>query len=494
MDDCSPQRPELTRICDSTMNAQAKLNDPVLPALRDITRRHFFGRTASGLGTAALASLLTREANGGETPKVDFPNFPAKAKRVIYLYMSGGPSQFETFDDKPILRKLHGQAMPESLTEGVKLAFLQFEALKCFGTDVGFKKCGQSGQSISNLFPHLQSVADELCVVRTLETDQVNHDPAHTFMNTGFSIAGRPSMGSWLSYGLGSEAEDLPSFVVMRSGPLGQPIPTTAWHNGFLPGKHQGVEFYSSSSPLNYLQSPAGVDQVSQRRSIEAINQLNGLRDDRELDGELATRINQYELAFKMQSSVPDLADFSRETAEVKELYGVGDTPDGSFGGNCLMARRMIERGVRFVQLYHTKWDHHGQVVSGVTSRAKETDQGSAALIKDLRRRGLLDDTLIIWGGEFGRTPMSQGGSGRDHHTKSGVVWFAGGGTRAGTSFGETDDFGFATAIDPFHVHDFHATILHLLGINHKRLTYRYKGFDFRLTGVHGNVVNKIIA
>lgn len=457
------------------------------------TRRHFFGQSAAGIGSAALGSLLARDAMGDQATD-SFPNFAPKAKRVIYLYMSGGPSQFETFDDKPMLRKLHGKPIPKSLTDGVKLAFLQFEALKCFGTDVGFKKCGESGQSVSNLFPHLQSVADEMCVVRTLQTDQVNHDPAHTFMNTGFSIAGRPSMGSWLSYGLGSEAKDLPAFVVMRSGQLGQPIPTTAWHNGFLPGKHQGVEFYSSQSPLNYLQSPPGVSPHGQQGTIEAINRLNAIHQRDAIDPEIATRINQYELAFKMQTSVPDLADFSSETADTKKMYGVGDKPNGSFAANCLMARRMVERGVRFVQLYHTKWDHHGGVVSGVTSRAKETDQGCAALLKDLRQRGLLDDTLVIWGGEFGRTPMSQGGSGRDHHTKSGVVWFAGGGIKKGASYGETDDFGFTAARDPFHVHDFHATVLHLLGINHKRLTYRFKGFDFRLTAVHGNVVKEIVA
>ncbi|MEM0926420.1 MAG: DUF1501 domain-containing protein, partial [Planctomycetota bacterium] len=314
----------------------------------------------------------------------------------------------------------------------------------------------------------------------------------HTFMNTGFSLAGRPSMGSWLSYGLGSEAADLPSFVVMRSGPLGQPIPTTAWHNGFLPGKHQGVEFYGSEEPLNYLNSPPGVLPNSQRATIDSLEQLNRLHHQQTDDPEVLTRINQYELAFQMQTSVPELADFSAESAEVRQLYGVGDRPDGSFGSNCLMARRMAERGVRFIQLYHSGWDHHGNVVPGMKSRTRETDRGCAALIEDLKRRGMLDDTLVIWGGEFGRTPMSQGGTGRDHHTKSGALWMAGGGAKAGMSFGETDDFGFTAAQDPFHVHDFHATVLHLLGINHKRLTYRYKGFDFRLTAVHGHVIRDV--
>lgn len=459
--------------------------------IKDTTRRHFFGSAATGIGTAALGSLL---AGDQAFAAEGFPNHPPKAKRVIYLYMAGGPSQFETFDDKPMLRNLHGKAIPESLTAGVKLAFLQFEALKCFGTDVGFARCGESGQSVSNVFPYLQRVADDLCVVRTLQTDQVNHDPAHTFMNTGFSIAGRPSMGSWLSYGLGSESDDLPSFVVMRSGQLGQPIPTTAWHNGFLPGKHQGVEFYGSESPLNYLKSPAGISNRSQAKTIRSIQALNRIHNENVDDPEIATRINQYELAFKMQTSVPDLASFSTESQETLDQYGVGDKPDGSFGANCLMARRMVERGVRFVQLYHTKWDHHSNVVSGVKSRAKEVDQGCAALLQDLKARGMLEDTLVIWGGEFGRTPMSQGGSGRDHHTKSGALWMAGGGIKAGTSYGETDDFGFTASVDPFHVHDFHATVLHILGINHKRLTYRYKGFDFRLTNVHGEVVEKVLA
>ncbi len=462
-------------------------------SIRKVTRRHFFSKTATGIGAAALGSLLGR-GSAASVSMDGVAHFAPRAKRVIYLYMAGGPSQFETFDDKPMLRRLHGEGIPSELTDGVKLAFLQYEALKCFGTDVGFQRCGQSGQLVSNLLPRLQGVADELCVVRTLQTDQVNHDPAHTFMNTGFSIAGRPSMGSWLSYGLGCEARDLPSFVVMRSGPLGQPIPTTAWHNGFLPGRHQGVEFYGSEQPLNYLESPPGVSHATQAATIRSVQELNRLQNDLTADPEIQTRINQYELAFQMQTSVPDLADFGGESPSVRELYGVGEKPDGSFGSNCLMARRMAERGVRFIQLYHTGWDHHGSVVKGVTSRAKETDQGAAALIQDLKQRGLLDDTLVIWGGEFGRTPMSQGGTGRDHHTKSGALWMAGGGVKGGVSFGQTDDFGFTAAKDPFHVHDFHATVLHLLGLNHKRLTYRYKGFNFRLTAVHGHVVKDVIA
>ncbi len=458
------------------------------------TRRHFFGKTACGIGLAALSSLLARDGIAATSLNTKtFPNFAPKAKRVIYLYMAGGPSQFETFDHKPELRRIHGKPMPESLLKGVKLAFLQHETLKAFGTDIAFKKCGESGQEISEVLPYLQGIADELCIIRTLETEQVNHDPAHTFMNTGSGIAGRPSIGSWLSYGLGESAENLPSFVVMRSGPEDQPLPTTAWHSGFLPGRYQGVEFYSSKEPLNFVATPNGVSPASQRASIDAINRLNKIALQRDPDPEIVTRISQYELAFKMQTSVPELADFSDETVATRKLYGA-DSPNGSFAANCLMARRMAERGVRFIQLYHTGWDHHSSVVSGVKARAKDVDQGCAALIQDLRQRGLLDDTLVIWGGEFGRTPMSQGGSGRDHHTRSGAMFMAGAGVQAGTTYGETDPMGFQTAENPFHVHDFHATLLHLLGIDHKQLTHRYQGRDFRLTDVHGEVLEGLLS
>ncbi len=458
------------------------------------TRRHFFSKSACGIGLAALSSLLNRDvlASTGEG-EFEFPNFAPKAKRVIYLYMSGGPSQFETFDFKPELMRLNGKPLPNSLLQGVKLAFLQHEKIKCFGTDVGFKKCGDSGNEISNLLPNLQSIADDLCIIRTLETEQVNHDPAHTFMNTGSGIAGRPSIGSWLSYGLGSSSDNLPSFVVMRSGKEGQPLPTTAWHSGFLPGHHQGVEMYSSSQPLNFIGTPSGISTSGQRASIAAINRLNSFALERDGDAEIATRISQYELAYKMQTSVPELADFSDESDHTRRLYSA-DAPDGSFGANCLMARRMSERGVRFIQLYHTDWDHHSQVVEGVSARSKEVDRGCAALVKDLKERGMLDDTLVIWGGEFGRTPMSQGGSGRDHHTKSGAMWMAGGGIRPGITYGQTDPLGFKTEENPFHVHDFHATLLHLLGVEHKKLTFRYQGRDFRLTDVHGEVIDGILA
>lgn len=452
-----------------------------------IPRRDFFARSSTALLGTAFADLLAKDGMG------KILHHAPKAKQVIYLYMAGGPSQFESFDDKPKLRELNGKPIPESLTEGIKFAFLQHSALKCFGTDVGFTRCGKSGQMISNLLPNIQKIADDICIIRTQQTDQVNHDPAHAFMNTGTAIAGRPSMGSWVTYGLGHLANDLPSFVVMRSGPEGQPVPQTAWNSGFLPGKHTGVEFYSSGTALNYLESPAGISTTTQRTSLASLKKLNQLHNTDVADPEIATRISQYELAFKMQSSVPDLADFSSESTEMRKLYGVGDKPDGSFASNCLMARRMAERGVRFVQLYHTGWDHHGNVVGGMKSRCKDIDQGAAALINDLKQRGMLDDTLVIWGGEFGRTPMSQG-SGRDHHTKSGSMFMAGGGIQGGVTYGETDPFGFTAAIDPFHVHDFHATALHLLGVDHKRLTYKYQGRNFRLTDVHGKIVRKILS
>ncbi len=458
-------------------------------------RRNFLSSMSTSVAAAAFSSLLSREASASPftIDRQTIPHHAPKAKRVIYLYMAGGPSQFETFDDKPLLRKMNNQPLPDELTQGVKLAFLQNSKLKCFGSDIKFKKCGQSGQVISELLPNIQKIADDICVIRTQETEQVNHDPAHMFLNTGTAITGRPSMGSWISYGLGSLADDLPAFVVMRSGSEGQPVPQVGWHSGFLPGKHSGVEFYSQGSPLNYLQSPPGIDQNLQRMTLDSLAKLNQLHHRDVRDPELQTRLSQYELAYRMQSSVPELADFSGEPKSTLEEYGVGEKPDGSFGSNCLMARRMAQRGVRFIQLYHTGWDHHGQVVNKMKKLTKEIDQGTAALIADLKREGMLEDTLVVWGGEFGRTPMSQG-SGRDHHTKSGTMFLAGGGIKGGISYGQTDPFGFKTAENPFHVHDFHATMLHLLGINHLKLTYKFKGRNFRLTDVHGELVKDILA
>jgi len=454
-----------------------------------MNRRHFLNRMSTGLAGTALSQLMAEDRMFRQ-----LSHYAPTAKRVIFLYMAGGPSQYDTFDDKPELRTRNGQPLPAELTKGVKLAFLQNEALKCFGSKSEFARCGESGQQISNLLPHIQKVADDICIIRTQVTDQVNHDPAHMFMNTGTAITGRPSMGSWVSYGLGNIANNLPDFVVMRSGQEDQPVPQVAWNSGFLPGKHSGVEFYSSGDPLNYLRSPAGIGSKLQRETIEGISSLNSIYGEHAADPEIRTRIAQYELAFKMQASVPDVADFAGESSATRELYGTGDKPDGSFASNCLMARRMSERGVRFIQLYHTGWDHHGGIDTKIKKQTREIDQGTAALITDLKRRGMLEDTLVIWGGEFGRTPMGQGGNGRDHHTKSGAMFMAGGGVKGGITYGETDPFGFAAVKDPFHVHDFHATMLHLLGIDHLKLTYRYAGRNFRLTDVFGKVVDKILA
>jgi hypothetical protein len=440
----------------------------------------------------SLSSVAGLAAGHAAMPILGKPHHQTKAKRVIFLYMAGGPSQFESFDDKPELRKMHQKALPESLAKGVKLAFLQRNSgLKCFGSEVEFKSCGQSGQRISNNFPHLQKCADDISIIRTFQNDHVNHDPAHTFLSSGTTITGRPSFGSWLSYGLEAKTQNLPNYIVLRSGKEGQPIPTTSWHSGFLPSYTQGVEFYTKGDLLNYINSPAGVSRSTQSRSVQLIQTLNRDFYAHNLDEEILTRNKQYELAMRMQNSVPDLANFTQESKSVKELYGV-QSPDGSFASNCLMARRMAERGVGFIQLVHTGWDHHSNVTKNMKNKSKEIDLGCAALLQDLKQRGMLEDTLVVWGGEFGRTPMAQG-SGRDHHTKTGAMWLAGGGVKGGVTYGETDPLGFDVAKDPFHVHDFHATAMHLLGIDHKKLTYRYKGRNFRLTDVHGKVIKTII-
>jgi hypothetical protein len=417
-----------------------------------------------------------------------------KAKRVIFLYMAGGPSHLETFDYKPKLAELGGQPMPESFTKGQPIAQLQGKKLTCMAPQHRFRKYGESGLEMSMVFPHLGEVADELCVLNSLRTEAINHDPAHTFMNTGTSISGRPAMGSWLMYGLGRESDDLPGFIVMTStgGGQNQPIASRQWHSGFLPGQHQGVHFNSSGDPVLYVRNPAGITADDQRGTIDVITQLNQQRAKIVEDPEIATRIRQYELAFRMQSSVPALMDLSDETQATLDSYGTKGA-DGTFGGNCLLARRLAERGVRFIQLYHRGWDHHGGIKNGIVQTAKYVDQGMAALIKDLKQRGLLEDTLVIWGGEFGRTPMAQG-SGRDHHMKGFSMWMAGGGVKGGMKYGATDELGYNAAENIVEVHDLHATMLHLLGLNHERLTYRFRGRDFRLTDVAGHVVNPILA
>jgi hypothetical protein len=465
------------------------------------SRRSFLNRSACGIGSIALASLLnpsiTRAAAAPNAQSLGFINprhFAPKAKRVIYLYMAGGPSHLETLDYKPKLAEMSGKPMPESFTKGQPIAQLQNQALKCLEPQHAFKKFGKSGQEIATVFPHIGSIADDICIIKSMVTEAINHDPAHTFMNTGTTISGRPSMGSWLWYGLGSEAADLPGFVVLtssgRSG-QNQPIASRMWHSGFLPSKYQGVHFQSKGDAVLYLGTPGGVSAGQQRDVIDTVEKLNRLEDAVVEDPEIATRISQYEMAFKMQTSVPGLMDLSNEPKETMELYGTKGA-DGSFAANCLLARRLAERGVRFIQVYHRDWDHHGGVKDGIGTIAKEVDQPAAALIKDLKQRGMLDDTLVVWGGEFGRTPMAQG-NGRDHHIKGFSLWMAGGGIKGGITHGSTDELGYNAVENIVPVHDLHATMLQLLGIDHKRLTVKTQGRDFRLTDVFGNIVKEIL-
>jgi len=464
------------------------------------TRRTFLGQSLTGLGATALASLLNPEvANAvpatGHEGVLNPLHFAPKAKRVIWLCMAGGMSHLETFDHKPKLGEMHDQAMPESYTKGQPIAQLQGKQLKCYAPQHPFVKHGESGNELSEIFPQLGGVADEMCIIRSMKTEAINHDPAHTFMNTGTTISGRASMGAWLTYGLGTETDSLPGFVVLTSiGKHGQaqPIAQRQWHSGFLPSQFQGVEFHSAGDPVLYSGSPKGVNFDRQRDVVDAVNRLNGSLNKAVEDPEIATRISQYELAFKMQSSVPELMDVSNEPQSVFDLYGTKGS-DGTFAANCLLARRLAERGVRFIQLYHRGWDHHGNIKNAVRGTAGEVDGPTAALIIDLKQRGMLQDTLIVFGGEFGRTPMAQG-SGRDHHIKGFSMFLAGGGIKGGVTHGATDELGYAAVQDIVPVHDLHATMLHLLGIDHLRMTYRYQGRDFRLTDVHGDVVDSILA
>jgi hypothetical protein len=415
--------------------------------------------------------------------------------------MAGGPSQFELFDDKPKLVAMHGEPIPPSFTAGQPIAQLQHQKeLRCFGPQATFARHGTSGQSISNRIPHIASIADDICIIRSMQTEQINHDPAHTFMNTGTNIAGRPSMGSWVVYGLGSESNDLPGFVVLTSragSRAAQPVSSRQWHSGFLPSRFQGVQFYSKGDPVHYVSNPPGVDRSQQQDVVDAIGRLNRLSDAEVHNPEIATRIAQYELAFRMQMSVPELVDIANEPQHVLDMYGVKGA-DGSFAYNCLLARRLAERGVRFIHLYHRDWDFHDKLAFHMDEVCKSADQASAALITDLKQRGMLDDTLVVWGGEFGRTPMAQGDvnkpeAGRDHHIRGFSMWLAGGGIKPGISHGATDELGYYAVENPVHVHDLHATMLHLMGIDHERLTYRYQGRDFRLTDVSGKVVREIL-
>ena len=477
------------------------------PALHALTRRHFFRDCTLGVGKMALASLLAESALRADPASSGprGPHFPPKAKSVIYLFMAGGPSQLDMYDYKPQLNKLDGQPIPQSIIEGKRFAFMDSSfnlknTPKILGTTRKFARHGQCGAWVSELYPHVAKVVDDLTFLKTLTTEQVNHAPAKLFANTGSGLFGRPSMGAWITYGIGSESEDLPGFVVLISeinGRSPQPIAARQWHSGFLPGRFQGIAFQSKGDPVHYLNSPDGVTTGRQRDVIDAVEALNRVHDRAVGDPEISTRISQYEIAFRMQASVPGLMDISAEPRRVLQMYGA-EPGRPSFASNCLLARRLAERGVRFIQLYHRDWDHHGDLVDYMKQCAESVDQATAALIRDLKQRGMLEETLLVWGGEFGRTPMGQGGKGstlgRDHHMKGFSMWLTGGGVKGGISYGATDDLGYNAVENVVEVHDLHATMLHLLGIDHKRMTYKFQGRDFRLTDVRGNVVRPILA
>ena len=463
-----------------------------------LARRHFlYQGVGSGLGLAALGLLSQTESTAQAAPLKT--HFAPRAKRVIYLHMVGGPSQLDLFEPKPELVRRDGEACPEELTKGKRFAFIGDE-MQLSGSTFRFTKHGQAGHSISETLPHFATVADEVCFLRAVHTEEINHAPAQMFLHTGFGRGNRPSLGAWLTYGLGSIADDLPGYVVMLSGPLGG-AGTSLWSSGFLPSVHQGIPFRSSGDAVLFLSDPQGVGHDDRRRVLDAVGALNRRRLDVVADPEIATRIAQYELAFRMQTSVPGLMDLRDESAETLDLYGA-KPGQPSFANNCLLARRLVERGVRIVELYDADWDHHGSLDTRLRAKSKDIDRGMAGLIVDLKRRGMLDDTLIVWGAEFGRTPLRQGQDGdgtktkpgRDHHPTAFTVWLAGGGVRGGASFGKTDDFGFDVVDEGVHVHDLNATILHLLGLDHERLTYKYQGREFRLTDVAGRVVREILA
>jgi len=474
--------------------------NPQSEALRSITRRHFFKECGVGLGSIALSSLVGRDA--GARPLLGMHHAP-RAKNVIFLFMAGGPSQLELFDYKPELQRFTNTPIPKSYLEGRRFAFMdssfKIEDVKLLGTQRKFKQYGQSGAWVSECFPHMAGIVDDITFIKTIQTEVPNHAPAKVFMNTGSAQFGRPSMGAWVSYGLGSESTDLPGFVVLQSGFRGPRGGAVNWSSGFLPTTHQGVPFRGQGDPILNLSNPPGVTPERQDDIIDTVNALNRARLDVTGDSEIATRIAAYEMAYRMQTSAPELMELEKESPETLARYGA--TPgESSFANNCLLARRLVERGVRFVQLYHTNWDHHGgnneTLTKDLDKVCNDVDQPCAALIHDLKQRGMLDDTLVIWGGEFGRTPMGEIREtlGRNHHNECSTMWMAGGGVKAGFTLGETDELGFGPVSHPVHVHDLHATILHLLGIEHTKLTYRFKGRDFRLTDVFGNVVHDIMA
>lgn len=467
-----------------------------------MTRRHFFGRGAKGIGSLALGSLLQKDLFSDPSKKtfgaLNALHFAPKAKRVIYLFMSGAPSQLDLFDPKPKLVQMNGKPMPESFTKGQRIAQLAGKKLVCVGSKFRFMKHGQSGAELSELLPHTAKIADEISLVRSVHTDAINHDPAVTLIQTGGQQPGRPTMGAWLSYGLGSENSQLPTFVVLTSGGgQGQPLLSRYWGSGFLPSSHQGVEFRSQGEPVLFVSNPEGVSRSSRRSLLDGLHDLNQLKLEVVGDPEIDARIKSFEMAYRMQTSVPDLMDIRQEPKKVIEQYGA-EPGSPSFANNCLLARRLVERGVRFIQLYHRGWDHHNNLPSNITLQCQQTDQASAALIKDLKQRGLLQDTLVIWGGEFGRTPMNQGDMtrgnyGRDHHMKSFAIWMAGGGIKPGVTIGTTDELGYNSVQDTVHINDLQATMLHCLGVDHEKLTYRFQGRDFRLTDVGGKIIKKIL-
>jgi hypothetical protein len=464
-----------------------------------VSRRWFLQQCGVGLGAMSLADLLGARAQATTTAKsnnplaVHEPHYPAKAKSVIFLFMAGAPSHLELFDYKPQLARFDGQLPPAELLKGYRAAFINPNS-NLLGPRFKFRKYGQSGAELSEIVPHLAGVADELAIVKSMVTDAFNHAPGQILMSTGTQQFGRPSLGAWVTYGLGSESQDLPGFVVFSSGTKGPSGGNSNWGSGFLPTVYQGVQFRGTGDPVLYLSNPAGVDRAVQADSLEAIQSLNQMRLARMGDPEIATRIHSFEMAFRMQASAPELMDLGREPKHILEMYGA-EPGKPSFANNCLLARRLVERGVRFVELFHEAWDQHGNLVHDLKKNCQATDQACAALIKDLKQRGMLDNTLVVWGGEFGRTPMVQGGNdGRDHHPNCFTMWLAGGGVKPGITLGESDDFGFNAVKDRVHVHDLHATILHLLGFDHTRLTYRFQGRNFRLTDVSGNVVQPLLA
>ena len=474
---------------------------------RPLSRRDWLCRFGQGLGSLALAELLqsgiaqARDTHALEGGAIDQPHVAPRAKRIIFLFQSGGPSQMDLFDYKPELNRLHGQELPESVRMGQRLTGMSGNqsSLPLVGSPFKFAQQGESGIWMSDLMPHTARVADDLCVIKSVNTPSINHGPGVMMMQTGSQFPGRPSMGSWMWYGLGSDAEDLPAFVVMVSSQRGgQPLVSTLWGSGFLPGRYDGVELRADRDAVLYLNSPPGIDRESRRKSLDRLNELHRLQLDSTGDPALETKIAQYEMAFRMQTSIPEVTDVSDESASTLEMYGSDVSKPGTYAANCLRARRLAQRGVRFIQLYQPGWDHHGGLPNGIRNQCRITDQATAALIQDLKNHGMLEDTLVIWGGEFGRTSYCQGkiegdNFGRDHHPRCFTMWMAGGGVNAGHVHGETDDFSYNVTRDGVHVHDLHATIMHLMGIDHERLTYRYQGRDFRLTDVHGQVVNSLV-